>query len=54
MSEPNNTALLIVDMINNFQFDMGERLAEKTKQIVPPYFIIKEACKTKQLADYLY
>lgn len=45
MSEPNNTALLIVDMINNFQFDMGERLAEKTKQIVPRILSLKKHAK---------
>ncbi|AEB61573.1 MULTISPECIES: isochorismatase family cysteine hydrolase [Bacillus] len=45
MTEPNNTALLIVDMINNFQFDMGERLAEKTKQIVPRILSLKKHAK---------
>lgn len=45
MSKPNNTALLIVDMINSFQFDMGEHLAEKTKQIVPRILSLKKHAK---------
>ncbi|WP_050794245.1 isochorismatase family cysteine hydrolase [Bacillus amyloliquefaciens] len=32
-------------MINNFQFDMGERLAEKTKQIVPRILSLKKHAK---------
>ncbi|KAF1677163.1 isochorismatase family cysteine hydrolase [Bacillus mexicanus] len=37
-----NTALLIVDMINNFEFDMGESLAKKTEKIVPHILSLKE------------
>ncbi|KAA6442324.1 isochorismatase family cysteine hydrolase [Bacillus atrophaeus] len=39
------TALLIVDMINNFQFDMGESLAQKTEQIVPHILSLKKHAK---------
>lgn len=37
-----DTALLIVDMINNFEFDMGESLAKKTEKIVPHILSLKE------------
>lgn len=36
------TALLIIDMINDFDFDMGKLLAEKTKKIVPNLLRLKE------------
>ncbi|MCY8827206.1 isochorismatase family protein, partial [Bacillus atrophaeus] len=39
------TALLIVDMINNFQFDKGESLAQKTVQIVPHILSLKKHAK---------
>ncbi|MBL3650095.1 isochorismatase family cysteine hydrolase [Bacillus vallismortis] len=37
-----DTALLIVDIINNFKFDMGESLAKKTEKIVPHILSLKE------------
>ncbi|MCY9093316.1 cysteine hydrolase [Bacillus mojavensis] len=37
-----DTALLIVDMINNFEFDMGESLANKTEKIVPHILSLKK------------
>ncbi|MFH0348851.1 isochorismatase family cysteine hydrolase [Bacillus vallismortis] len=37
-----DTALLIVDIINNFEFDMGESLAKKTEKIVPHILSLKE------------
>ncbi|MET1030491.1 isochorismatase family cysteine hydrolase [Domibacillus tundrae] len=35
-------ALLIIDMINDFQFPNGEKLAEFTKEIVSPILQLKE------------
>ncbi|HZG73206.1 MAG TPA: isochorismatase family cysteine hydrolase [Chondromyces sp.] len=38
-------ALLIIDVINSFQFDQGKILAEKTKEICPQILKMKEFCK---------
>ncbi|MGG3574534.1 isochorismatase family cysteine hydrolase [Bacillus gobiensis] len=37
-----NTALIIIDMINDFDFDMGELLSEKTRKMVPNLLRVKE------------
>lgn len=41
-------ALLIVDMINNFEFDMGETLAKKTEKIVPHILSLKEHARQNE------
>ncbi|CAF1777318.1 hypothetical protein NRS6084_04195 [Bacillus subtilis] len=43
-----DTALLIVDMINNFEFDMGEALAKKTEKIVPHILSLKEHARQNE------
>lgn len=43
-----DTALLIVDMINNFEFDMGETLAKKTEKIVPHILSLKEHARQNE------
>lgn len=43
------TALLIIDMINDFDFPEGENLAEKTKKIVDPILRLKKAFFEKDL-----
>jgi nicotinamidase-related amidase len=42
-----NTALLIIDMINDFQFEHGPILARKCEDIVPSILKIKKAMKQK-------
>lgn len=37
-------ALLIVDMINDFQFPKGQQLANYAKNIIPPIHQLKELC----------
>ncbi|QAT63534.1 cysteine hydrolase [Bacillus glycinifermentans] len=37
-----NTALIIVDIINDFQFDMGDALSEKTEAMAPDLLALKK------------
>ncbi|WP_210367914.1 isochorismatase family cysteine hydrolase [Bacillus sp. REN3] len=43
------TALLIIDMINNFDFDAGEALAEKTSNIIGPILDLKKTFNEKDM-----
>jgi nicotinamidase-related amidase len=42
------TALLIIDMINDFQFDHGQRLAEQTNEIAQHIIAVKSYFKRQQ------
>jgi nicotinamidase-related amidase len=42
-----STALLIIDMINNFDFPEGEILAEKARKISQPIKTLKEQCASE-------
>ena len=44
-----NIALLIIDMINDFNFDHGETLAQKTIKITEPILSIKQEFKQRGL-----
>jgi nicotinamidase-related amidase len=46
---PQNSALLIIDVINNFEFEHGKILAEKTLHIVSPLKGLKDYFKKEQL-----
>jgi nicotinamidase-related amidase len=46
---PKKSALLIIDVINNFEFEHGKILAEKTVKIVNPLKVLKNYFKEKQL-----
>ncbi|PLR80198.1 isochorismatase [Bacillus canaveralius] len=43
------TALLIIDMINDFQFDYGETLANKTLSILKPILSLREKFHHEQM-----
>lgn len=43
------TALLIIDMINDFEFDEGEVLAKKTTKIIDPILRLKKTFNEKDL-----
>ena len=43
------TALLIIDMINDFNFDAGEALAEHTMKIIDPILMLKKNFNKKDL-----
>ncbi|CAM4034211.1 hypothetical protein MEZE111188_21240 [Mesobacillus zeae] len=47
MDKENKTALLIIDMINNFDFDYGEILSKKALTITAPIPSLKKAFKKK-------
>ena len=47
--ENKKTALLIIDMINDFNFDYGESLAQKTIAITEPILSIKQEFKQRGL-----
>lgn len=42
-------ALLIIDVINDFNFDEGEALAEKTRKIIEPIINLKKAFNRKDM-----
>jgi nicotinamidase-related amidase len=46
---PKNSALLIIDIINDFEFEHGKILAEKTLHIVDPLKQLKDYFKKEQL-----
>ncbi|CAG9610746.1 cysteine hydrolase family protein [Pseudoneobacillus rhizosphaerae] len=46
---PPNSALLIIDVINNFEFEHGKILAKKTLHIVNPLKQLKKYFKKQQL-----
>jgi nicotinamidase-related amidase len=46
---PQNSALLIIDVINNFEFEHGKILAKKTLHIVNPIKQLKNYFKKQQL-----
>ncbi|WP_019244542.1 MULTISPECIES: isochorismatase family cysteine hydrolase [Bacillus] len=48
-SNNSNTALLIIDMINHFQFEHGEQLFEHTNKILLPILHLKDQAKVKQM-----
>jgi nicotinamidase-related amidase len=43
------TALLIIDIINDFDFDAGEALAENTKKIIEPIVKLKKTFNQKDM-----
>jgi nicotinamidase-related amidase len=43
------TALLIIDMINDFNFDAGEALARNTKEIIDPILKLKKSFNEKDM-----
>ncbi|GAE47576.1 nicotinamidase [Mesobacillus boroniphilus JCM 21738] len=43
------TALLIIDMINDFNFDAGEDLAKNTKKIIDPILTLKKSFNEKDM-----
>ncbi|SHG71418.1 isochorismatase family cysteine hydrolase [Ornithinibacillus halophilus] len=45
----NNTALLFIDLINDFQFDGGEKLYVHTKQILPNLIKLKKFAIEKNI-----
>ncbi|KGX86951.1 cysteine hydrolase family protein [Pontibacillus marinus] len=45
MHPPNQTAVLIVDMINDFQFSHGETLLSETKKMLPNIIQLKQYAK---------
>ena len=47
--EPSNTALLIIDMINDFNFKHGTILAEKTFIIAQQIQLLKKQCKKENI-----
>ncbi|MED4073636.1 isochorismatase family cysteine hydrolase [Priestia endophytica] len=47
MNELKNPALIIIDMINDFQFELGQELAQQTQKIVPYITMLKEICYKK-------
>ncbi len=49
-----NTALLIIDMINDFQFSHGPILAKKMRNDNQSYFTIKENNEILRLPRHLY
>lgn len=46
---PQNSALLIIDVINNFEFEHGKILAQKTLHIIEPLKRLKDFYKKQQL-----
>ncbi|OMP66775.1 isochorismatase family cysteine hydrolase [Domibacillus epiphyticus] len=42
-------ALLIIDMINDFNFPNGEKLAAQTKKIVPSILALKTYCRSNDI-----
>ncbi|WP_079504131.1 isochorismatase family cysteine hydrolase [Mesobacillus jeotgali] len=43
------TALLIIDMINDFKFDAGEDLAKNTKNIIDPILTLKKSFNERDM-----
>ncbi|WP_335872919.1 isochorismatase family cysteine hydrolase [Bacillus sp. 2205SS5-2] len=44
MTKPSSHALLIIDVINSFDFDHGEALLENAKKIIKPIINLKSLC----------
>ncbi len=49
-----NTALLIIDMINDFQFSHGPILAQKCEIITKPILQLKKTMKSFGCPNHLY
>ncbi|KKB33331.1 isochorismatase family cysteine hydrolase [Bacillus thermotolerans] len=49
MERRNKYALLIIDLINDFDFQMGEPLAENTLDICPSVVKLKQFCKQQDI-----
>ncbi|AKO90703.1 cysteine hydrolase family protein [Priestia filamentosa] len=49
MNELKNPALIIIDMINDFQFELGQELAQQAQTIVPYITMLKEICYKKEI-----